>query len=53
MTVNTDNLTVSNTNLDKEFQYLKEQYLFTEEDLEKMRQYSLQYAFTDNLKNLL
>ena len=53
VTVNTDNLTVSNTNLDKEFQYLKEQYLFTEEDLEKMRRYSLLYAFTDNLKNLL
>lgn len=53
VTVNTDNLTVSNTSLDKEYQYLKENYLFTEEDLEKMRKYSVQHSFTKGLENII
>lgn len=43
--VNTDNLTVSNTNLDKEYKYLKQHYLFSKEDLEKMKGYAFKHLF--------
>lgn len=43
--VNTDNLTVSNTNLKKECDYLKENFLFTESDFKKMEEYAFKHSF--------
>ncbi len=45
VTVNTDNMTVSDTTLEKEYRLLKEEYGFTEEELEKMNRYALEAAF--------
>ena len=45
VTVNTDNMTVSNTTLDKEYALLKKQFHFTDQELEKMSQTALRGAF--------
>ena len=45
VTINTDNMTVSNTNLQKEYTYLKEHYGFNDESLELMKKFSEEYAF--------
>ena len=45
VTVNTDNMTVSNTTLDKEYTLLKKQFHFTDQELAKMSQTALRGAF--------
>ena len=45
VTVNTDNMTVSNTTLDKEYALLKKQFHFTDQELAKMSQTALRGAF--------
>lgn len=45
VTINTDNRTVSNTNLEKEYAFLKEYYQFKEEEIEKMNEYAKEAAF--------
>ena len=45
VTVNTDNMTVSNTTLDKEYELLKKQFHFTDQELAKMSQTALRGAF--------
>ena len=45
VTVNTDNMTVSNTTLDKEYALLKKQFHFTDQELAKMNQTALRGAF--------
>lgn len=45
VTVNTDNMTVSNTSLDREYEFLKQYYGFTEAEIEKMNEYAAEAAF--------
>lgn len=45
VTVNTDNMTVSNTCLQKEYDFIKKYYYFTEDEIQKMNQYALEAAF--------
>ena len=45
VTVNTDNMTVSNTTLDKEYALLKKQFHFTDQELAKMNHTALRGAF--------
>lgn len=45
VTVNTDNRTVSNTNLEKEYRLLKEHLHFTDAELQQMNDTALQAAF--------
>ncbi len=45
VTVNTDNMTVSNTTLDNEYALLKKQFHFTDQELAKMSQTALHGAF--------
>ena len=45
VTVNTDNMTVSDTTLDKEYALLKKQFHFTHQELEKMSQTALRGTF--------
>ena len=45
VTVNTDNMTVSNTTLDKEYALLKKQFHFTDQELAKMSQTALRGTF--------
>lgn len=45
VTVNTDNMTVSDTTLDKEYALLKKQFHFTDQELAKMSQTALRGAF--------
>ena len=45
VTVNTDNMTVSNTTLDKEYALLKKQFHFTDQELAKMSQTAMRGAF--------
>lgn len=47
VTVNTDNMTVSHTSLEREYGFLKEYYGFTDGELEQMNQYAKEAAFTD------
>lgn len=46
VTVNTDNMTVSNTSLSKEYEILKKQFAFTDEDVKRMNENSLKAAFS-------
>lgn len=46
VTVNTDNMTVSRTTLDHEYELLKQQFHFTEKELAQLSQNSLKGAFT-------
>lgn len=45
VTINTDNMTVSNTTLDREYGFLKEYYGFTDAEIEQMNQYAKEAAF--------
>ena len=45
VTINTDNRTVSNTNLTKSYQDLQEVFSFTKQDFLKMNENALQSAF--------
>lgn len=45
VTVNTDNMTVSNTTLDKEYDLLRKQFHFTDQELAKMSQNAQKGAF--------
>lgn len=45
VTVNTDNMTVSDTNLEKEYEFLKEYYNFTDEEIEVMEGYARDARF--------
>lgn len=45
VTVNTDNMTVSNTNLDNEYRLLKENLGFTDMEIKKMNETALKAAF--------
>lgn len=45
VTVNTDNMTVSDTNLEKEYAFLKKYYQFTDKEIEIMNQYAREAAF--------
>ena len=45
VTVNTDNMTVSNTTLDKEYALLKKQFHFTDQELAKISQTAMRGAF--------
>lgn len=45
VTVNTDNRTVSDTSLEREYAFLKEYYGFTVSEIEQMNQYALEAAF--------
>lgn len=45
VTVNTDNMTVSNTCLDREYAFLKEYYGFTDAEITAMNEYAREAAF--------
>lgn len=45
ITINTDNMTVSNTTLEKEYAFLKEHYAFTDSEIAQMNQYAKEAAF--------
>lgn len=45
VTVNTDNMTVSNTSLEREYTFLKEYYGFTEAEIAVMNEYAKEAAF--------
>lgn len=45
VTVNTDNMTVSNTTLIKEYELLKKNYNFTDKEIETMNQYAREVRF--------
>lgn len=47
VTVNTDNMTVSDTSLDKEYQLIKEQFYFTDKDLKHMCETAAKAAFSN------
>lgn len=49
VTVNTDNMTVSNTNLEKEYRLLEKELLFNKKDILVMSENSLKVAFSNNL----
>ncbi len=54
VSVNTDNRTVSNTDLNKEYQLLKNNFPFKDEDFKKMNEYAIMAAFiTDEEKKEL
>lgn len=55
VTINTDNRTVSNTNLTKSYQDLQEVFYFTKQDFLKMNENALQSAFLkqDEIEELL
>lgn len=45
VTVNTDNMTVSNTTLEREYEFLRDCYGFTREEIARMNQYAREAAF--------
>lgn len=45
VTINTDNMTVSNTTLKKEYEILKKNYGFTDKEIDIMNQYAKEAAF--------
>ena len=45
VTVNTDNMTVSNTSLEREYAFLKKYYGFSDSEIERMNQYAREAAF--------
>ena len=45
ITINTDNMTLSNTNLQKEYDFIKEHYGFTDEEIEQMNETARQATF--------
>lgn len=45
VTINTDNMTVSNTTLDREYAFLKEYYGFTDAEIAQMNRYAKEAAF--------
>lgn len=45
VTVNTDNMTVSNTTLEREYAFLKKYYGFTDAELARMNEYAREAAF--------
>lgn len=49
VTVNTDNMTVSHTSLDREYTFLKEYYGFTDEEIAKMNEYAREAAFMNGI----
>ncbi len=56
--INTDNRTVSNTTLTKEYQFLKEAFAFELEDFYKMNEYAIDSSFAtfeqkEKIKNIL
>ncbi len=54
VTMNTDNMTVSNTDLNKEYQILEDKNIFTEEDYKQMYSYSIEASFaSEDIKNKL
>ena len=48
VTINTDNRTVSNTSLDREYEFLKKYYQFQEEEIEKMNEHAKKAAFLES-----
>ncbi len=50
VTVNTDNMTVSNTTLEQEYALLKDAFGFSDEDFHTMNETSLKAAFLPNLR---
>ncbi|MCM1992121.1 adenosine deaminase [Oceanirhabdus seepicola] len=54
VTINTDNMTVSNTDLNKEYTILEDKNIFTEEDYKQMYNYSVEASFaSEDIKNKL
>ena len=54
VTINTDNMTVSNTDLNKEYGILEDKNIFTEEDYKQMYSYSVEASFaSEDIKNKL
>lgn len=54
VTINTDNRTVSNTNLGKEKKFIQKQYGITEEDIRAMTRNAIEISFADDeVKNRL
>lgn len=47
ITVNTDNRTVSNTNMGNEFNLIKKEFLWTKEEYRKLYEYSVEASFAD------
>lgn len=45
LTINTDNMSISSTNLDKEYEFLKQNYGFKDEEIEVMQQNALEASF--------
>ncbi len=45
VTVNTDNMTVSDTTLEKEYNFLKQYYNFTDSEIAKIQEYAREAAF--------
>ncbi len=48
VTVNTDNMTVSHTTLEKEYHFLKQYYNFTDSEIAKMQEYAREAAFFED-----
>ncbi len=45
ITINTDNRTVSNTSLDREYTFIKEYYNFTGQEIAQLNEYAKEAAF--------
>ena len=45
VTINTDNMTMSNTNLQKEFAFIKKHYHFTDEEINQMKENAYRASF--------
>ncbi len=50
VTINTDNRTVSNTTLEREYKLLKENFDLKEEDIRRMNEYAINSAFISELE---
>lgn len=48
VTINTDNRTVSNTTLSKEFAYIRQQYRITEDEIKQLTNNAIEVAFADD-----
>lgn len=47
ITINTDNRTVSDTNMENEFNLIKKEFLWTKEEYKKLYEYSVEASFAD------
>ena len=45
VTINTDNMTMSNTNLKKEYEFIKKHYHFTDEEIKQMNETAYRASF--------